>query len=226
MVLDAFNLKFDEKLVSLKAEGLSNRLAEYSDSARVPVLQDDELSVWDSLAICEYLNDNYLSGNAWPQDKKNKALARSLCAEMHAGMTAMRNEMPMNIRASRKVELSAAAHADVQRVDAIWSKYARPDNSGDLRLFGRFSIADCFFAPVVMRFNCYKPDVSSAAQAYADSMLAHPSLKKWIQSALSETEIIVFIENKGAAFYAHVCLAVHAFFFYHVHRITQNFIWI
>ncbi len=190
MLLDAFHVSFDEQLVSLNAERLSNRLSEFSDTARVPVLQDEGLSVWDSLAICEYLNDNYLAGQGWPEGKSDKAIARAICAEMHAGLSAMRNEMPMNVRASRYVELSAAAQADLQRVDAIWSEHARPDSHGDLRLFGKFSIADCFFAPVVMRCACYQPELSAAAQAYADSMRQHPSLQKWIADALSETEVI------------------------------------
>ena len=165
-------------------------MSEFSDSARVPVLQDADLTVWDSLAICEYLNDNYLASKAWPSDRHNKALARAICAEMHAGLSAMRNEMPMNIRASRIVQLSSNALADVARVDAIWSEYVKLDENGDLRLFGSFSIADCFFAPVVMRFDCYKPELSAKAQAYVNSMLEHPSLKSWIADALLETEIV------------------------------------
>lgn len=190
LLLDAFDLKFEERLVSLNSQGLSARLQEFSETARVPVLQDDGLTVWDSLAICEYVNDNHLAGKAWPSDRRDKALARAICAEMHAGLGALRSEMPMNIRASRVVQLSDNALADLERVDAIWSEYARPDENGDLRLFGSFSIADCFFAPVVMRCNCYQPKLSSTAQAYADSMRQHPSLKKWIADAKLETEIV------------------------------------
>ena len=190
LLLDAFDLIFEEQWVSLNSEGLHNRLSEFSGTARVPVLQDEGLTVWDSLAICEYLNDNYLDGQAWPNGKRDKALARAICAEMHAGLSGMRNEMPMNIRASRVVQLSDQAQTDLARVDAIWSEYAKPDANGDLRLFGRFSIADCFFAPVVMRCDCYQPQLSDAAQAYADSMRQHPSLIKWIADAKLETEII------------------------------------
>ena len=119
-----------------------------------------------------------------------RALARSVTAEMHSGFNALRNEMPMNCRASRTIEASAEAHENIRRIDDIWSLYAKQDHNGDLRLFGQFSIADCFFAPVVMRFLTYGVDLSSTAAAYRDSMRAHPSLVKWCAQAVLETEIV------------------------------------
>lgn len=190
MLLHSFSIEFDEQLVSLNADGLTERLLQYSDTARVPVLIDEQTAIFDSLAICEYINEHYLLGQGWPNDVMQRALARAITAEMHSGFAALRNEMPMNIRASRVVSLSASALKDVQRIDAIFSRYAAKNENGDLRLFGEFSIADCFFAPVVLRFKTYLPELSSAAQDYCQSILEHASLQTWIQAAERETEII------------------------------------
>ncbi len=190
LLMHAFGVGFDEHIEWLGEPNLSSRLRRFSDSARVPVLNDGDLTVWDSLAICEYINDQYLGGKAWPAKAADKALARAVTAEMHSGFAALRNEMPMNCRASRHVESSSSAKADIARVDEIWSKYAREDSEGNLRLFGHFGIADCFFAPVVMRFLTYEPELSTSARAYVNSMRKHPSLEQWVSAALLETEIV------------------------------------
>ena len=190
LLLHAFGVPFEECIESLAGDDLTERLVLHSDSARVPVLVDQDLSVWDSLAICEYLNAQYLSDRAWPQDVKERAVARAVVAEMHAGFGALRQHMPMNCRAQREIEISPAVRRDIQRVDAIWSQYARQDSQGDLRLFGGFGIADCFLAPVVMRFVTYDVAISDPAQAYLNSLLAHPSLQQWLTDAQPETEIL------------------------------------
>lgn len=190
LLLAAFDLSFDEQWVSLQEPNLTERLAEFSGSARVPVLNDGEISIWDSLAICEYVNEVHLQGIGLPSGVADRALARSVSAEMHSGFAALRNEMPMNIRASRIIEPSDACLKDIARVDQIWSDYARKNSNGDLRLFGEFGISDCMFAPVVMRFATYQPSLSPAAQDYMNSMLAHPALKRWIEGALLETEVV------------------------------------
>jgi len=190
ILLDAFNVAFDEVLESLKTENLSERLAQYSDSKKVPVLIDNELVVWDTLAICEYVSENYLDNKGWPEEKVDRALARSICSEMHSSFVALRAEMPMNCKATRKVEQSDALKADIARIDAIWSAYAKETAEGDIRLFGQFSIADCFYAPVVFRFNTYKPVLSDLAKAYMESMLKHPSMQKWMEMSKEEEEVI------------------------------------
>lgn len=190
LMLDAFNVAFEEVLVSLKDEGLSARLAQYSDTKRVPVLVDAGITIWDSLAICEHVSETHLGGMGWPQATVERALARAISAEVHSGFGGLRNELPMNCRASRSVELSYAAKADVSRVDEIWSRYARKNSDGELRLFGEFSIADCFFAPIVMRFLTYGIELSGPATDYLNAMRTHPSVEKWVSAAVLETEIV------------------------------------
>ena len=191
LLLDAFGLSYTEIQVSLVQENIQERLGKYSDTSKVPVLIDGSLKVWDSLAICEYVSENYLDGAGWPEKMEDRAIARSICAEMHSGFAALRTELPMNCRAKRKVEFSEAAKADIQRIEEIWSNYAASSGDGGIRLFGRFSIADCFFAPVALRFMTYGITLSTKAEAYANSLLQHPSVVRWVTLAKQETEIVV-----------------------------------
>lgn len=190
MFLHAHQVEFSELLESLAQDNLSTQLSQYSGSARVPVLIDADLNIWDSLAICEYVSERYLQGAGWPQELTKRAQARAIVAEMHSGFSALRAELPMNCRARRTVALSESAKRDIARVDQIWSTYASEDELGKLRLFGQFTIADCFFAPLVLRFESYGVGLSSAASAYANSLLAHPSMQVWLADALAEKEVV------------------------------------
>lgn len=190
ILMSAFNLDFEEIQVSLLQDGLKERLGKYSASCKVPVLIDGDLCVWDSLAICEYVSEKYLDGKGWPEDMKLRAEARAITAEMHSSFNALRGEMPMNIRATRKVELSPAAKVDIARIDSIWSQCTEKNAQLGPWLFGEFSIADCFFAPVASRFTTYSTPLSATAQKYADTLLNHRSFVKWIDAAKAETEIV------------------------------------
>lgn len=190
LLMDAFNLDFQVIDVSLHLEGLGERLGEFSGTKKVPVLIDEDLTVWDSLAICEYVSENYLNGKGWPELKEDKAIARAISSEMHSGLFAIRNEMPMNCRARRKITLSEEAKKEVARIDSIWTSYARETQDGNSRLFGQFTIADCFFAPVAFRFQTYGIKISEKATKYMNGLLNHPSMKKWYAMAEVEEEII------------------------------------
>ena len=187
--LTAFNLEFEEIQESLSQDGIKERFGKYSPSCKVPVLIDGDLSVWDSLAICEYVSEKYLNGRGWPEDIKLRAQARAIVSEMHSGFSALRNEMPMNVRATRKLEPSSAALTDIARIDSIWSHYTTQNAHIGPWLFGEFSIADCFFAPVASRFATYGTPLSPAAQQYANRLLNHESFTAWIEAAKMETEI-------------------------------------
>ena len=191
MLLSFFELDFEEVQASLQAEGLSDRLGQFSPTSRVPVLIDGELTVWDSLAICEYVSEQYLGGKGWPSDAAKRAEARAVTAEMHSGFAGLRREMPMNCRARRQVEPSAQTLKDIARVDEIWAKGMA---AGGPWLFGEFSIADCFYAPVVMRFKTYAADsgvvLSAGAQRYQDFFLENAALNNWVSAAVQETEIV------------------------------------
>ncbi|MEO9654006.1 glutathione S-transferase family protein [Marinomonas sp.] len=190
LALKAFNVPFDEIQLSLETEEFYQTLAQHTNVGKVPVLIDNDLTVWDSLAICEYVNEAYLQGKGWPADKNKRAVARSIVAEMHSGLLAIRNEMPMNCRATRRIEPTESALQEIAHVDGMWSKL-RAENSkeGDY-LFGDFSLADVFFSPLIFRFMTYRVVVSDSVKAYMDTMFSHPAMQEWYQAALSETEIV------------------------------------
>jgi glutathione S-transferase len=156
----------------------------------VPVLHHGDPTVWDSLAICEYLAETFPEARLWPEERKARALARAVTAEMHSGFGALRQNMPMNIRARQPGKGRAPGVAeDIARIQALWNDArARFGHEGPF-LFGRFSIADAFYAPVVMRFVTYEVELDATGRAYRDAMLALPSLRQWMEAAAAEPPV-------------------------------------
>ncbi len=181
---------FREIRIGLDEPETRARIARYSPTGRVPVLIDGGITVWDSLAICEYLSERFPAAQGWPADAAARAVARCVSAEMHSGFQALRNEMPMNIRARRAVTPSAAATADIARVVASWESCRSRHGAGGPWLFGRFSIADAMYAPVVFRFQTYGVALPAVAAAYAGAVRAHPAIAEWVAAGLAETEIV------------------------------------
>jgi glutathione S-transferase len=169
-------------------------VARVSPAGRVPVLVDDSFPVWDTLAIAEYLHDKFPSAGVWPASSRDRARARSLSAEMHAGFGALRQHCPMNIEASlpevgRKLWAERDdVRADVDRIDRMWSEQL--DASGGPMLFGAFSAADAFYAPVCSRIATYALPLSPDSAAYAARVLALPGVRAWIDAALQEHDFI------------------------------------
>lgn len=191
LLLSEFDIPFEEIKLSLAPEGLSERIGQYSPSKRVLVLIYDELIVCDSLAICEYISEKCLDGGGWPENLNDRAEARSICAEMYSGFFAIREQMPMNCRFVRKITFTPEVEMEISRIDSIWSKYRAKNAAKGPWLFGPFSIADCFFAPVVSRFITYGVNLSDASKAYVDVMAALPSFIDWVEAARVETEVIL-----------------------------------
>ncbi len=192
LLLSHFDIDFEETVIPLYQPRSHELLAEYSPSFKVPVLIDGELTIWESLAICEYINENYLKNRAWPERLKERAVARAYCSEMHAGFSALRRELPMNCRASRKVKMSEQCEHEVHRIDGMWQD-ALNRHDGEW-LFGDFSIVDCMFAPVVSRFASYAIDVSDTSQAYMGKILTLPSMQRWYEDAAREPHVIAACE--------------------------------
>ena len=192
LLLSYFNIPFEETRIPLAQARTHELLAEYSPSFKVPVLIDNDLIVWESMAICEYINETYLNGQAYPAPIKDRALARAYCSEMHAGFSALRTELPMNIRAMRRVKISDKCEHDIHRIDGMWQD-ALNRHDGDF-LFGNFSIVDCMFAPVATRFATYNIEVSDTSLAYMDALLSLPAMQAWSASATNEQEVIAASE--------------------------------
>jgi len=188
VAMTAFNIPFREILVPLKRADTASMIAHYSPAGRVPVLLADETVIWDSLAICEYLAEQFREKNMWPLDVVKRAQARSVCAEMHSGFTDLRQAMPMNIHADFHGKgRTPGAQGDIGRICEIWEDCMAESGPNDY-LFGDFSIADAFYAPVVMRFRTYGVSLAPALQAYAGRVAAHPAVALWIAGALAEAE--------------------------------------
>ncbi len=198
VLLAAFGIPFEEvKLRFDFSEGSewSRVIATVTPTKRVPVLvEDDGFTVWDTLAITEYLADRFPDKALWPRDALARARARSLCAEMHAGFTRLRTVCPMNIEAffpdvgARLWAEDAQLRADVARLDAAWSDAL--GNSPGPFLFGAFSAVDAFFAPVAVRLSRFGFPLSEQAAAYRDALLAHPAVEDWVADALREQDFI------------------------------------
>ncbi|MDE1950410.1 MAG: glutathione S-transferase [Burkholderiales bacterium] len=173
-------------------------VARYSPAGFVPVLVDDGFAVWDTLAITEYLHERFPGAGVWPSGLRERARARSLCAEMHSGFGALRSHCPMNIEASLP-EVGAriwaeqeAVRRNVARLESIFA--AALGASGGPFLFGAFGAADAFFAPVCMRLRSYALPLSEAAQAYVGRVAAAPGVRRWIDEALAEADFLDFEE--------------------------------
>lgn len=190
LLLSHFELDFTETVESLCGQDLSQRLGTHSPSNRVPVLIDNKSTIWDSLAICEYVNEQYLQGTAWPADIRARAYARSISGEMHAGFSALRSAMPMNIRAKRRVDITADVAKDLARIEHIFGRDRLKYSADGPWLAGELSIADCMYAPVVSRLGTYGIALSNDAEAYIGAVNALPAMGNWIAAALKETEIV------------------------------------
>lgn len=191
LLLKEAGLEFEEHRIPLDTESSAEEISQFSPAGRVPVLLLDDQFIWDTLAIAETINERWPEKHLWPDDPVSRAHARSVCAEMHAGFSALREAMPMNCRAmGRKVTLTDAVAADIDRIFEIWTDcHHRYGKDGDW-LFGRFSVADAMFAPVVLRFRTYGINLSESASVYPRRLLESPAIQDWLLESESETEVI------------------------------------
>jgi glutathione S-transferase len=188
--------KFTEQIVHFDQSGYQAQIAALSPSRRVPLLIDDGVKIWDSLAICEYAAES--TGRGLPTDRLARARARSVAAEMHSGFQALRNECPMNVRArDRRVRQTPELRADVARIDEIWSSCRKEHGGAGGWLFGNFSIADAMFAPVFFRFQTYGASLSPASETYLNHALQDPVLRDWQDAASQEGHPLADVERIG-----------------------------
>ncbi len=181
---------FEELVLPLDTPEFAAAIGDYSPAGRVPVLWHGELCVWDSLAICEYVNEQFAAGQLWPGDPATRARGRSLAAEMHAGFACLRAEMPMNIRARREVPLTPGLGRDLQRLFEMWSSSREQYRADGAWLLGQFSIADAMFAPVLMRLLTYGVRLPPAVAEYVDTVRNDPDMADWIAAAQAESWVV------------------------------------
>ncbi len=188
LLLKMYDLDFEEIHIGLYQDNTVERIGPYSPSLKVPVLLHREITVWDSLAICEYINEEFLQGSAWPSSPRRRATARSASAEIHSEFATLKKAWPMNCKASLKLSLSEQLYNEVARIDAIWSGSRDKFGENGNYLFGRFSIADCMFAPTAVIFNSYQPELTETAKSYLNTLLDNPFVQKWIVQGRGEVE--------------------------------------
>jgi glutathione S-transferase len=188
-------IDFEEIVLPLDLPETAQAIRKHSPSGRVPVLLHRGLAVWESLAIAEYLNDLKPESGLWPASASARAQARSVSAEMHAGFTDLRTNMPMNIRADYAGKgLTPAVRVDIERITGLWrdcrKRFAGAAPRDDGFLFGAIGAADAMYAPVVTRFRTYGVKLDSDAEAYCETVLAYPAMKDWIDAAENEPWLI------------------------------------
>ncbi len=185
ILLKTLGIEFDEIVLPLYGPGSKEKLLQYSQKGQVPVLKDEDLTIWDSLSIMEYIAESFPEKQAWPKDKIDRANARSVSAQMHSSFNAIRNTLPMNCKKQMKfTDISPDLQQDIDDINDIWQRCLN-QSKGDF-LFGDFSIADAMYAPVVLRFNSYGIEVGEQQQAYMNKMLALPQIKQWIEAGKAE----------------------------------------
>ena len=187
LLMRHFGLQFQEVMLPLDTPEFFRRIPDYSPTGRVPALHVDEDVVWDSLAICETVNERWLDGRGWPDDPRARAAARSAACEMHSGFGALRSQLPMNCRRQpRTPHWDAAAARDAARIEAIWDDLRGRFGAGADFLCGPFGIVDAMFAPVCVRLRGYGVPVSSSSRAYMQSVFDLPAMREWQAAAEAE----------------------------------------
>lgn len=191
LALRQVGASFQEIKIPLHEAATEAEILRYSPSGRVPVFIDGDTVVWESLGICEYLAERFPRAGLWPDEARARAFARSISSEMHAGFQALRRAMPMNVRARfQRTETAPDVRMDIGRITDIWRQCRNEFGAGGNLLFGRFTIPDAMFAPVVLRFFTYGVQVDSVSKTYMDAVFALPALQEWMRAAREETETI------------------------------------
>jgi glutathione S-transferase len=198
LALRGCNIPFEEIFVPLYTDDKADkdRILSFSPAGKVPILIDGDVTVWDSLAIIEYLAERFPEAGLWPASPAERAHARSISAEMHSGFMALRNACAMNLhRPVRGIELSDDAKANVARIDDIWTECRARYGARGPFLFGKFGAADAMFAPVVHRLRTYAVELGAEARAYMETMMAMPAFAEWTRDGLAETLVIARFEQ-------------------------------
>ena len=184
-------LAFEEIVIPLDQPETGLRIREHSPAGRVPVLHHGDLTIWDSLAICEYAAELAPAALLWPEDWNARAMARSVSAEMHSGFAALRAALPMNMRADRPgIRIPEDVQADIDRVCMIWRESRQAFGGNGRFLFGGFSIADAMYAPVVARFHTYRITGCGAVQDYIEAVRSLPAMQEWAAASAAEPWVL------------------------------------
>lgn len=179
--------EFDEIVIPLSGADTARRIREHSPTGKVPLLKCEDGPIWDSLAIAEYLAERFPEAHLWPRGEAARALARSICAEMHSGFVALRSSMPMDLQRHQALaKVPAEVESDIARIVELWTLCRQRYGQDGPFLFGHASIADAFYAPVATRFRSYAVELPPLAKAYVDTIYQWAAFQPWLKAALAE----------------------------------------
>lgn len=201
LALKGRGIAFDETVIPIYREGSKTEILKVSPAGKVPVLVDGDITVWDSLAIIEYVADKLPDAGLWPKDRKARAYARAISAEMHAGFQGLRRACPMNLgKKFTRRERGPDVATDLARIQELWADARARFGKGGPFLFGEFCAADAMYAPVVTRLDTYQLGVGAGTRDYMDAILDMPAFRQWREAALQEPwELPQYEEGETAA---------------------------
>jgi glutathione S-transferase len=187
LALELAGVPYDEQVIALNRPDTKARILQHSPTGKVPLLISPQGAIWDSLAIAEYLAECYPDAALWPSDPAARAMARSVCAEMHSGFVALRTHLPMDLKRDQALAaIPPEAQADIQRICALWRECRQRFAQNGPFLFGTPTVADAFFAPVASRLRSYQVALPDEAAAYIECIYQWPAFKRWYQAAQEE----------------------------------------
>jgi len=186
LLLKEFKIPFSEISIDLFGANVIEQLGLYSPSLKVPVLIHDDIKVWDSLPICEYLSETFLENQGWPRDLKKRAAARSICAELHADFSYFKQQWPMNCNLIMPGKPDARLEREIARLDAIMYCCRRKYGDGGPYLFGSFTIADAFMMPFAIALHGYGAQIAEKSREYLFTLLVNPNILCWLDDAQHE----------------------------------------
>lgn len=200
ILMQALGIPFEERVIPMYFPDSKAHMLDVSPTGKMPCLVDGDVTIWESLAILEYLHERFPEKGVWPSDVKARAHARAAANEMHAGFQALRNACPMNLgKRFAPRELGSDVADNVRRLEGLWSQARVRFGAGGPFLYGRFGAADAMFAPVVTRLDTYQLPVTSETRRYMDAVLAHPAFVTWRDAALVEPWTIDHYEEGWTA---------------------------
>lgn len=191
LALQKGGVSFETTVLPLDTPEFEEKIGDYSPTRRVPVLWHEGRCIWDSLAIGEYVNEQFAGGSLWPRDAASRGMGRAMAAEMHSGFPDLRGKMPMNCRArNRRVAVDRALGRDIERIWTLWSDALSAHADAGPWLLGKYSLADAMFAPVVLRFRTYGVALPRDVEPYCQAVLGDPDLQPWLVAAGEEAWVI------------------------------------
>jgi glutathione S-transferase len=187
LALTHHGIPFDEVVIPIGTAETAAAIRRYSPAEKVPVLIDGDAALWETIAILFHLAERFPKTKLWPEEKAARAHAFAIACEMHSGFAALRQQCPMNIKRRKKRELSPESAADIRRISAMWRDTRSRFGQGGDFLFGRFTAADCMYAPVATRIRSYEIDVDQVSAAYVETIYALPAFRRWQDGAMAES---------------------------------------